>query len=330
MENHDIFDVVIVGAGPAGLSAGIFTMRAAMKTVLIERALPGGQMAITKDIDNYPGLRETNGFDLTDRLMEHVKGYGLEIVQREVLSIDPGEKTHSILLEGGRTLTARAIIIATGGVARRLNIPGETENLGRGVSYCATCDGFFFKGKKVVVVGGGDTALEEALHLSKIASRVHLVHRRNTFRANAMLQRHVLSDEKIQVILDTNVTGIEAGEEGVRAVKLKRLAEENEWELETEGVFIFIGFSPLNRLVPPEVLKNRMGYVITDEKCETNIPGIFVIGDLREKYANQIVVAASDGCIAGVAAARYVELKKAGCREFYDTKNLEMATFMEC
>ncbi|MGC8493937.1 MAG: NAD(P)/FAD-dependent oxidoreductase [Syntrophobacteraceae bacterium] len=135
MENFDILDVVIVGGGPAGLSAGIFAMRAAMKTVLIERGLPGGQMAISKDIDNYPGFRETNGFDLTDRFLEHVKGYGLEIIQREVLSIDPGEETHSILLEEGRTLTTRALIIATGGVARRLNIPGETENLGRGVSY---------------------------------------------------------------------------------------------------------------------------------------------------------------------------------------------------
>lgn len=330
MENFDILDVVIVGGGPAGLSAGIFAIRAAMKTVLIERGLPGGQMAISKDIDNYPGLRETNGFDLTDRFLEHVKGYGLEMIQREVLSIDPGEETHSILLEGGRTLTTRALIIATGGVARRLNVPGETENLGRGVSYCATCDGFFFKDKKVVVVGGGDNALEEALYLSKIASRVYLVHRRSAFRANAMLQQHVTADKNIEVILNTIVTGIEAGEEGVRAVRLRDLGKENEWRLETEGVFVFIGFSPLNQLVPHGVRKNRMGYVMTDEKCETNVPGIFVIGDLRQKYANQIVVAASDGCIAGLAAARYVELKKAGCREYYDTRNPETAVLMEC
>jgi len=311
-----LYDCIIVGGGPGGLTAGIYTMRAALKTVLIEKAVPGGQMAITKGVENYPGFIDINGFELSDKFLQHAKWYGLEVVQREVVAVEPGLELHSVKLANGETLDAPAIILAAGGSARRLGVPGEIENFGKGVSYCATCDGFFFRDKTTVVVGGGDTALEEALYLAKITRQVYIVHRREAFRASRILQQRVMAEPKIQVIFNTHVTEILADAQGVRAVGLKDGRSGEEREVETEGVFIFVGFFPNNQLVPRGVKMSTAGYVLTDEKCETSIPGIFAVGDLRQKYANQIVIAASDGCIAALAAARYVEVKK-GDREQY-------------
>jgi thioredoxin reductase (NADPH) len=313
---EQIFDVIIVGGGPAGLAAGIYAMRAAMKAVLIEKGLPGGQVAITKGVENYPGFTDITGFELSDKFLEHAKLYGLEIVQREVVAVELGVDFHSVRLENGEILKTHSIIIATGGKARKLDIPGEIENFGKGVSYCATCDGFFFKNKIVAVVGGGDTAIEDALYLARIAERVYLIHRRDEFRGSKILQNRVLAEPKIEIVLNTVVTEIRADELEVRAVAIKN-KQGDERELEVNGVFIFVGFSPDNSLVPSAVKKDPAGYVLTDEKCETNIPGIFAAGDLRQKYANQIVIAASDGCIAALAAARYVEAKRAA---EYDTK----------
>jgi thioredoxin reductase (NADPH) len=307
---EQIFDVIIVGGGPAGLAAGIYAMRAAMKTVLIEKGLPGGQVAITKGVENYPGFTDITGFELSDKFLEHAKLYGLEIMQREVAAVEAGVDFHSVRLENGVILKTHSIIIATGGKARKLGVPGEIENFGKGVSYCATCDGFFFKNKIVAVVGGGDTALEDALYLARIAERVYLIHRRDEFRGSKILQKRVLAEPKIEVVLNTVVTEIRADELEVRTVALKN-KQGDERELEVNGVFIFAGFSPDNSLVPAGVKTDSAGYVLTDEKCETNIPGIFAAGDLRQKYANQIVIAASDGCIAALAAARYVEAKRA-------------------
>jgi len=307
---EQIFDVIIVGGGPAGLAAGIYAMRAAMKTVLIEKGLPGGQVAITKGVENYPGFTDITGFELSDKFLEHAKLYGLEIMQREVAAVEAGVDFHSVRLENGVILKTHSIIIATGGKARKLGVPGEIENFGKGVSYCATCDGFFFKNKIVAVVGGGDTALEDALYLARIAERVYLIHRRDEFRGSKILQKRVLAEPKIEVVLNTVVTEIRADELEVRTVALKN-KQGDERELEVNGVFIFAGFSPDNSLVPGGVKTDSAGYVLTDEKCETNIPGIFAAGDLRQKYANQIVIAASDGCIAALAAARYVEAKRA-------------------
>ncbi len=208
-------------------------------------------------------------------------------------------------------MRAYAVILAAGGSARRFGVPGEIENFGKGVSYCATCDGFFFRDKTVVVVGGGDTALEDALYLAKITNRVYLVHRRDAFRASRILQQRVMAEPKIEVILNTTVTEIKSDENGVCAVSLKNTQTDAKRELSTEGVFIFVGFSPNNRLVPAGIEVSTGGYVITDERCETCIPGIFAIGDLRQKYANQIVIAAADGCTAALATAHYVEMKKA-------------------
>jgi thioredoxin reductase (NADPH) len=282
-----------------------------MKTLLVEKGAPGGQMAINKGIENYPGFIDINGFELSDKFLQHAKWYGLEILREEAVAIEPGIEFHSVRLADGRTIDAHAIILAPGGISRTLGVSGEIENLGRGVSYCATCDGFFFTGKPVAVVGGGDTALEEALYLSKIAREVHLIHRRDEFRASRILRQRVDLDSRIEVISNTAVTNINSDGYGVSSITLKS-AQGDESELPVQGVFIFVGFVPNRKLVPAGVAMNADGYVLTDEKRETSIPGIFAIGDLRQKYANQIVVAASDGCISAMAAARYVEMKKAG------------------
>jgi thioredoxin reductase (NADPH) len=307
-----LYDLIIVGGGPGGLTAGIYAMRAALKTVLIEKGVPGGQVALTKTVENYPGIIEISGFELCDKFLQHAKWYDLEIIQQEVVAVEPGLEFHSVRLANGGSLHAHAVILAAGGSSRRLNVPGEIESFGRGVSYCATCDGFFFRDKTVVVVGGGDTALEDALYLSKITKHVYLVHRRDAFRASRILQQRVIAEPRIEIIFKTVLTEIKANEHGVCAVSLRDIETGKEGELATEGVFIFVGFSPNNQLVPLGVKVNKSGYVITDEKCETSIPGIFAVGDLRQKYANQIVLAAADGCTAALAAAHYVETRKAG------------------
>jgi thioredoxin reductase (NADPH) len=307
----ELYDLIIVGGGPAGLTAGMYAMRAALKTVLIEKGVPGGQVAITKGVENYPGFIEIGGFELCDKFLQHAKWYGLELMQQEVVAVEPGLEFHSVRLADGTLLEAHAVMLAAGGTARRLNVAGEVENFGKGVSYCATCDGFFFRDKNVVVVGGGDTALEDALYLAKITSHVTLVHRRDAFRGSRILQQRAMAECKIEILFNTVVTEIQSNETGVRAVALKDTRTGAQRELATDGVFIFVGFSPNNQLVPAGVKVNANGYVITDEKCETSIPGIFAVGDLRQKYANQIVIAAADGCTAALAAAHYVEMKKA-------------------
>ena len=311
MVEDGFYDLIIVGGGPAGLTAGMYAMRAALKAVLIEKGMPGGQMALTKGVENYPGFLDISGFELSDKFLQHAKAYGLETIQQEVTAVESGADFHAVRLADGRRLGAHAIILAAGGSARQLGVPGENDNFGKGVSYCATCDGFFFRDKVVVVVGGGDTALEDALYLSKITRHVYLVHRRDAFRGSRILQQRVLADCGIEVLWNTVVTDIKADDHGVCAVSLKDTRTSETRQLATDGVFIFVGFSPNSTLVPAGVTRNANGYVVTDEKCETSIPGIFAVGDLRQKYANQIVIAAADGCIAALAAARYLEMKKA-------------------
>lgn len=306
-----MYDLVIVGGGAAGLSAGIYAMRAAMKTVLIEKGMPGGQISQTKDVENYPGIEEIGGFELCEKFLNHAKRYDLEIRETEVTTVDPGMEFHEVVLADGSRICTHAVILAMGGTARKLSIPGECEFFGRGVSYCATCDGFFFRGKTVTVIGGGDTALEEALYLAKICSKVYLVHRRDEFRGSRILQQRVMGDENIELVLNSVPLEIVGDDAGVTGVSVKNVQTEEVSQIATDGVFIFVGFSPAGELVPAGVKMNGAGYVVTDDKCETSLPGIFAVGDLRQKYANQIVLAAADGCVAALASAHYVETRKA-------------------
>ena len=312
MSQCELYDLIIVGGGPGGLSAGIYAMRAALKTVLIEKGLPGGQMNLTESVENYPGFEKISGFDLSQKFLQHAQGYGLEVRQQEVAAVEPGLEFHSVRLANGDLLNGHAVILATGGSPRKLKIPGELEYHGRGVSYCATCDGFFFRGKNVVVVGGGDTALEEAIYLARITRLVHLVHRRDALRGGRILQQRVMAEANIEILWNTVATEILANDQGVQGVTLQDKQTGVLRELPVDGVFIFIGFIPNNQLVPEGIRMNHDGYVMTDEKCETNLAGIFVIGDLRQKYARQIVTAAAEGCTAALAAALCVEMKKSG------------------
>ena len=306
-----IYDVIIIGGGPGGLTAGIYAKRAALNAVLIEKGVPGGQIINSDEVENYPGFEHISGAELGMKFSQHAGSYGLEVMGREVAAIIPGADSHTVKLDNGSILKTHALILGTGGNPRKLNIPGESEFYGKGVSYCAVCDGFFFRGKTVVVVGGGDSAAEEALYLAKIAEKVYIAHRRDALRAGMLLQQRVFDECKIEMLWNTVLTGIKANDQGVYAVGLKDTQTSDQRELPIDGVFIFIGFEPNNGIVPAGIKMSVEGNVITDEKCETAIPGIYAIGDIREKYARQIVTAAADGCVAALAAAHYVEAKKA-------------------
>jgi thioredoxin reductase (NADPH) len=312
MSEGGLYDVVIVGGGPGGLTAGIYAMRAALKTILVEKAVAGGQVALSDGVENYPGFESITGYELSQKFLQHAQSYGMEFVQEEVVAVEPGLDFHSVKLANGSVLKTHTAILATGGSPRKLGVPGEDEYYGKGVSYCGVCDGFFFRDKTVVVAGGGDTAAEEALYLAKLAKQVYLVHRRDALRASMILQQRVKDECKIEILWNTIVTEIKANDEGVNAVSLQDTQTGEQRELSTDGVFIFIGFIPNNQLVPAGIKMNADGYVVTNEKCETNMPGIYVVGDLREKYAKQIVVAAADGCTAALVAAYYVEMKRSG------------------
>lgn len=311
MAQTQVYDLVIVGGGPGGLSAGIYAMRAALKTAMIEQAVPGGQINMCDSVENYPGFKHIGGAQLATRFAEHAREYGLEEINDEVVVVEPGLDHHTVRLAGGRVIDTHAVILATGGTPRKLDVPGETSCYGKGVSYCAVCDGFFFRGKDVVVVGGGDSACEEGLYLAKLARQVYLVHRRDALRASMILQKRVAAECKMEVLWNTVVTEILADDTGVRSVDLRDTQTGAQRGLPIDGVFIFVGFDPNNRLVPAGVRMTPEGFVITDNQCATSMAGIYAIGDLREKSARQIVLSAADGCMAALSAAHYVEGRKA-------------------
>lgn len=311
MSKSEIYDLIIVGGGPGGFTAGIYAMRAALKTVLIEKGLAGGQLNNTDEVENWPGTEKITGPELAINFSKHAEKYGLDVVAQEVTAVEPGLKYHEVQLGNGDILQAHAVILATGGHPKKLKIPGEDKYYGKGVSYCAVCDGFFFRNKNVVVVGGGDSAAEESLYLAKVANKVYIAHRRDALRAGMILQKRLKTQSKIEILWNTVLTAINADAEGVCGVDLQDTQTGKQRKLDIDGVFIFIGFEPNNKLVPAGTKTNADGYVITDEKCETSTSGIFAIGDLKEKYAKQIVTAAADGCTAALAAAHYVETKKA-------------------
>ncbi len=310
MAQCDFYDLVIIGGGPGGLSAAIYAMRAALKTVLVEKGVTGGQVTMSDEVENYPGFTHISGAELSMKFTQHAQSYDLEIISQEVTELDPGLDYHTIKLANGEVLKSHAVVLATGGSPKKLDIPGERELYGKGVSYCATCDGFFFRGKTVVVVGGGDSAAEEALYLAKLCKKVYIAHRRNELRASKILQQRIFADCNIEMLWNTVITDIRADSDGVERVGLKDTLTAETRELGVNGVFIFIGFNPNNELVPAGTRMNADGMVVTNEKCETTTPGIYVIGDLREKFARQIVLSTADGCTAALAAAHYVEAKK--------------------
>ena len=302
-----IWDVVIVGAGPAGLAAGIYTGRSRLKTLILDQMMPGGQLLITERIENYPGFYEgITGFELSERMRQHAERFGAVFENGQpVTSVELDGDLFVVKTESGE-IKGRTLIWAAGSVSKKLNVPGEAEFIGRGVSYCAVCDGAFFKDRPVAVVGGGDSALEEALYLTKFASKVYLIHRRDKFRAVRIIQERVLRNEKIEPVLNSVVVSIN-GTQFVESLTLKNTATGELSELPVDGVFIFVGNEPNTAAVAHLVDTTEGGFIITDEEMKTRTPGLFAAGDVRHKFLKQVVTAAADGAIAAMSATKYLE-----------------------
>ncbi len=290
-------DLIIIGSGPAGLSAAIYAKRACLDVVVLEKEpMGGGQIVYTEAVDNYPGLPETNGFDLAQKFEQHAKALGVLFQTGEAVSVEKKEDIWNISLASGEILTTRTVLLATGATHRKLLVPGEEALRGAGVSYCATCDGAFFRNKTVAVVGGGDVALQDALYLAKSCSQVYLIHRRQKLRGAAVLQEQIRKAENITFLLDTVVTKIN-GENRVESLTLLHTKTEKTEELPVSGVFIAVGMQPQTEMVE-KVLSLEHGYVSAGEDGITDQPGLFVAGDVRTKRLRQIVTAVSDGANA--------------------------------
>ena len=303
------FDVIIVGGGPAGLAAGLYAARMKLSGVLLERGPVGGQLLNTELIEDYPGFESILGSDLAIKMLDHARKFGLDVREfQSVQEIDVApDGTKIVRLDGGGVLTAPALIMAAGGLPRRLDAPGEEEFAGRGVSYCAVCDGAFFKGEKLAVVGGGDAALEEGDFLTRYASKVYIIHRRDEFRAQPVLQERARANPKVEFIMNAQVREIQ-GDGKVRNVRYVQGGLEK--DLPVGGVFIFVGFLPNSDLLKAHAEHDEAGYFITDRNMETSIDGLWAVGDVRAQLTKQIATAVGDGTTAAVAASQYVDALK--------------------
>lgn len=300
-----MYDTVIIGSGPAGLSAAIYAQRAQMSAVVIEKEYMGtGQIAESERVDNYPGLPGINGFDLGEKLREHAESLGSTFAEGEVTNLKPMDRGWIVTLDDGTAYESRTVIYAAGESHRKLNIPGEEKLIGRGVSYCAVCDGAFYKDKTVAVIGGGDTALHDALLLSKIAKTVYLVHRREEFRANRTLQKLVRENETIQLVLNAVPEGI-AGETCVTGVQIKQ--QEAKQTIDTDGVFVAVGSNPNTSCLHGIAQMNERGYLIAAEDGMTSAPGLFAAGDVRTKQLRQVVTAVADGANCVNSVQQYLQ-----------------------
>lgn len=306
MNEERIYDVIIAGAGPAGMTAAVYTSRAELDTLMLERGIPGGQMANTEDVENYPGFEHILGPDLSNKMFEHAKKFGAEYAYGDVKEIIEG-KEYKTVIAGNKEYKARAVIVTTGAEYKNLGVPGEKELGGRGVSYCAVCDGAFFRKKEIVVVGGGDSAVEEAVYLTRFADKVTVIHRRDELRAQKILQQRAFVNDKIDFKWSHVVKEINGENNKVSSVTLTDLKSGEDYDFQTEGVFVYVGMLPLNNAVKNLGITNDEGYIVTNEEMETKIPGIFAAGDLREKTLRQIVTATGDGSLAAQTAQKYVE-----------------------
>ena len=306
MSEEKIYDVIIAGAGPAGMTAAVYTSRANLSTVMIERGIPGGQMANTQDVENYPGFDLILGPDLSNKMFEHAKKFGAEYAYGDIKEIvDEGDL--KIVKTSNGEYKALSVIVATGAEYRKLGIPGEQELTGRGVSYCAVCDGAFFRDRELVVVGGGDSAVEEAIFLTRFATKVTIIHRRDELRAQKIIQQRAFANEKIEFLWNHVVNSINEKDGKVGSVTIEHVQTGEKQEFATDGAFIYIGMLPLNESVKNLGITNEDGYIVTDEQMATKLSGVFAAGDVREKTLRQIVTATGDGSIAAQSAQNYLE-----------------------
>ncbi len=303
-----MYDVIIIGGGPAGLTAGLYTSRARLKTLLIEKAFTGGQVMTTEWIENYPGFEDgISGAELSQKMERQATKFGLEIIQGSVIAISSIDKIKKITLEDNNQYEARSIILATGSNPTPLQIEGEDTYRGRGVSYCATCDGAFFRNEKLAVIGGGDSAIEEGIFLTKFADIVYVVHRRDQLRAAKVVQERAFANPKMKFVWNSVPVKIEGEERGVTSIHIKNVKTGEQSSLEVAGVFIYIGYNPNTAFLRGLVELNENNYIITDDNMSSSSSGIFAAGDVRAKPLKQIATAVGDGAIAGVSAEKYIE-----------------------
>ncbi|MBS3942691.1 MAG: thioredoxin-disulfide reductase [Dethiobacter sp.] len=303
MENN--YDLIIIGGGPAGLTAGLYGSRAKLRTLLIEKMLAGGQIATTDHVENYPGFMTGSGQKLTEIMENQAKKFGTGFIMAEVTDVHLAGNEKIISTSQGQ-YKAPAVILAMGTSSRKLNVPGEEQFLGRGVSFCATCDGAFFEDLPVMVVGGGDAAVEEAIYLTRFAEKVFLVHRRDALRATKVVQERAFAHEKIKFVWDSVVDEIQ-GENLLERVVVKNVKNGRVKEIAVNGVFVYIGFLPNTGFLSGQVQLSENGYIIANERMETSLPGVFAAGDCRQKLLRQVVTAAGDGATAAFAAEKYLE-----------------------
>ena len=306
MAEEKIYDVIIAGAGPGGMTAAVYTSRANLSTLMIERGIPGGQMANTEEVENYPGYEHILGPELSTKMFDHAKKFGAEYAYGDIKEVIDG-KEYKTVVAGSKEYKARAVIITTGAEYKKIGVPGEKELGGRGVSYCAVCDGAFFKEKNLFVIGGGDSAVEEGVYLTRFAKKVTIVHRRDELRAQKILQQRAFDNEKVDFIWSHTLKQINEKDGKVGSVTLVSTKDGAEQELPADGVFVYVGMLPLSKPFLNLGITNENGYIVTNEKMETKVPGIFAAGDIREKTLRQIVTATGDGSIAAQSAQHYVE-----------------------
>jgi thioredoxin reductase (NADPH) len=301
------YQLIIVGGGPAGLTAGLYAARGRLKTLLIEKGVTGGQVLVTDWVDNYPGFVEgLSGVDLIDKMTAHADRFGLEKKFATIKSLELAGDVKTVTLENNEILTTKTVILSTGAKPRKLGIPGEYEFRGRGVSYCAICDGPFYRNQEIAIVGGGDTAIQDALHLTKFASKVTVIHRRGELRATKILQEKAFCNQNIDFIWNTQVKEIRGGKSGVEELLLKHHGGDQSI-LKVTGIFVLIGIAPNNELLPLDQLQtDESGFIVTDNEMATAIPGVYAAGDIRSKRSRQIINAAGEGAVAELSAEHYL------------------------
>ncbi|WP_194746278.1 thioredoxin-disulfide reductase [Staphylococcus chromogenes] len=309
MPEQKRYDVAIIGAGPAGMTASVYASRANLDTVMIERGMPGGQMANTEEVENFPGFEMISGPDLSSKMFEHAKKFGAEYQYGDIKGIeDKGD--YKVIDLGSSQVEATAVIIATGAEYKKIGVPGESELGGRGVSYCAVCDGAFFKNKNVYVIGGGDSAVEEGTFLTKFADKVTIVHRRDKLRAQKILQDRAFKNEKIDFIWNHTLKSVNEENGKVGSLTLVSTVDGSEQTVEADGLFVYIGMKPLTQPFENLGITNDAGYIVANPDMSTAVKGIYVAGDVREKGLRQIVTATSDGSIAAQSVQEYIETLK--------------------
>lgn len=306
MEEKTIYDVVIIGSGPGGMTAALYTSRANLKTLILEKGVPGGELLNTSDVENYPGFATISGPDLADNMYKGAMQFGAEYAYGNVSNIEL-DGDLKVITAGNKTYYAYAVVIATGSFHRKLEVPGEEEYSGRGVSYCAVCDGAFFKGKNIFVIGGGDSAVEEGTYLTQFGKKVTVVHRRDQLRAQKVLQDRAFANEKMDFVWNSVVEEIVGDGNKVTAIRLKDVQTGEVTEHPADGVFIYVGLLPVSAPFQNLKITDAEGWIVTNEKMETAIPGIFAVGDVRQKTLRQITTAVGDGGQAGHGVYNYVE-----------------------